>query len=292
VPHFWLFLPEVGILIFWEVIGKTKSCSSHLAREAGLSGFLKSIASIGVAGVQIFTGLDVQLPLPCRVLRPVRDSLLQKWYAFCESPLFENSNAQVDYRVNVRRGMPQESRVWLASLSNYQRIFVNSRLSIRRRNFLMSGDLVQTDLQRNDRQTNKEVGSNPRRNNQQGSAAVQVVWVLAGLAVIIAAFLYMRTVTPSSVSFTTPYQAVLLTNGMAYFGKLQGYGTPRPVLTEVYYIVTQTNPDTKQNNNVLVKRGKELHEPDRMYINPNQILCVEPVGPNSKVAQLIAQQGH
>ncbi len=60
-------------------------------------------------------------------------------------------------------------------------------------------------------------------------------------------------------------------------------------LSEVYYIVTQNNPETKQNSNVLVKRGKELHEPDRMYLNPNQILCVEPVGEKSKVAQLIAQ---
>jgi hypothetical protein len=167
----------------------------------------------------------------------------------------------------------------------------------------MSSDPVQNELQRNEAgasdtrrnnltTANQTPGTSIRRqNSQQGSAIVQTVWVLAGLAVIIAAFLYMRTVTPSSVSFTTPYQAVLLTNGMAYFGKLQGYGTPRPVLTEVYYIVTQTNPDTKQNSNVLVKRGKELHEPDRMYINPNQILCVEPVGPNSKVAQLI-QQAH
>jgi hypothetical protein len=58
---------------------------------------------------------------------------------------------------------------------------------------------------------------------------------------------------------------------------------------DVYYIVTQTNPETKQNNNVLVKRGKELHGPDRMYVNPNQIVFVEPVGPGSKVAQLIAE---
>jgi hypothetical protein len=156
----------------------------------------------------------------------------------------------------------------------------------------MSSDPVQTDLQRNEVQRNTAGASYPRRNNQQGSAIIQTIWALAGLAVIIAAFLYMRTVTPSSISFTTPYQAVLLTNGSAYFGKLEGYGTPRPVLTDVYYIVSQTNPDTKQTNSVLVKRGKELHEPDRMYINPNQILCVEPVGANSKVAQLIAQQGH
>jgi hypothetical protein len=127
--------------------------------------------------------------------------------------------------------------------------------------------------------------------NQRGSAAVQGIWIIAGIAVIFAAFMVIRsTGQPKPVTFTTPYQAVLLTNGAAYFGKLEGYGTSRPVLTEVYYIVSQTNPETKQTSNVLVKRGKELHEPDRMYLNPNQILCVEPVGPNSKVAQLIAQQ--
>lgn len=126
--------------------------------------------------------------------------------------------------------------------------------------------------------------------NQQGSAAVQAVWVLAGIVVIVAAFMFIKDTRPGSpIVFTTPYQAVLLTNGSAYFGKLEGYGTPRPVLTEVYYIVTQTNPENKQSSNVLVKRGKELHEPDRMYLNPNQILCVEPVGAGSKVAQLIAQ---
>lgn len=127
--------------------------------------------------------------------------------------------------------------------------------------------------------------------NQQGSAAVQGVWIVAAMVVIVAGLMFIRSTGPSApVAFTTPYQAVLLTNGSAYFGKLEGFGTPRPVLSEVYYIVSQTNPETKQSSNVLVKRGKELHEPDRMYLNPNQILCVEPVGANSKVAQLIAQQ--
>ena len=126
--------------------------------------------------------------------------------------------------------------------------------------------------------------------NQQGSAAVQGVWVVAGIVVIVAAFMFVKDARPGpAVTFNTPYQAVLLTNGSAYFGKLEGYGTPRPVLKEVYYIVTQTNPETKQSSNVLVRRGKELHEPDIMYLNPNQILCVESVGEKSKVAQLIAQ---
>ena len=130
--------------------------------------------------------------------------------------------------------------------------------------------------------------------SQQGSAAVQVVWVLTGIVVMVVALLLLKDLKPGpAVTFSTPYQAVLLTNGTAYFGKLEGYGTPRPVLKEVYYIVSQTNPETKQTNNVLVRRGKELHEPGDMHLNPNQILCVEDVGPNSKVAQLIAQQqGH
>ncbi len=42
-----------------------------------------------------------------------------------------------------------------------------------------------------------------------------------------------------------------------------------PMLTDVYYIVTKTDPTTKQVTNVLVKRGKELHGPDRMYLNPS-----------------------
>jgi hypothetical protein len=52
------------------------------------------------------------------------------------------------------------------------------------------------------------------------------------------------------------------------FGHLQDYGTSQPVLTDVYYVLSQTNQETKQVTHSLVKRGKELHEPDRMYLNP------------------------
>ena len=123
--------------------------------------------------------------------------------------------------------------------------------------------------------------------------AAQLTWILAGLIVaVLGAVHIFLALRGSSVEFTTPYQAVLLTNGSVYFGHLQDYGTSHPVLTDVYYIVSQTNPETKQVNNVLVKRGKELHEPDRMYVNPTQIIFVEPVGTSSKVAQLIAQAAH
>lgn len=89
--------------------------------------------------------------------------------------------------------------------------------------------------------------------------------------------------------FPTAYQAILLSNGAVYYGKLSGYGTRNPMLTDVFYVVSKTDPETKQVQNVLVKRGKELHGPDRMYLNASQIVFVEPVGTDSKVAQLINQ---
>ena len=93
----------------------------------------------------------------------------------------------------------------------------------------------------------------------------------------------------SSVIDSNQYYAVLLSNNSVYFGKLSGYGTSNPVLTDVYYILSKSDPQTKQVQNVLVKRGKELHGPDRMYINPTSIVFVEPVGTDSKVAQLIQE---
>jgi small nuclear ribonucleoprotein (snRNP)-like protein len=128
---------------------------------------------------------------------------------------------------------------------------------------------------------------------QRGAAGVSILVALAAILVILAAGAHLLHEThDSSEKFETPYQAVLLANGSVYFGHLSGYGGHTPVLTDVFYIVSQTDPNTKAVSNVLVKRGKELHEPDRMYLSPNQIIFVEPVGKDSKVAQLIAQEKH
>jgi len=127
----------------------------------------------------------------------------------------------------------------------------------------------------------------------RGIGLLQVVWILAGILVAVAAgFHLFHSIHGSSVRFGTPYQAVLLTNGSVYFGHLQDYGASHPFLTDVFYVLSQTDPETKQVKSSLVKRGKEMHEPDRMYLNPSQIVFVETVGTNSKVAQLIAQAPH
>jgi hypothetical protein len=88
---------------------------------------------------------------------------------------------------------------------------------------------------------------------------------------------------------TASYHAVLLSNGQVYFGHLEGLGTPFPILREVYYVQSGVDPQTKEQKNVLLKRGGEWHAPDQMILNASQILLVEPVGTDSRVANLIAQ---
>ena len=60
-------------------------------------------------------------------------------------------------------------------------------------------------------------------------------------------------------------------------------------LTNVFYIQSQVDPETKQVSSTLTKRGSELHKPDSMYINTQHILMIEPVTPDSQVAKLIEQ---
>jgi outer membrane lipopolysaccharide assembly protein LptE/RlpB len=85
----------------------------------------------------------------------------------------------------------------------------------------------------------------------------------------------------------TPYAAVLLDSGQVYYGKLTHAGSKFPELTDVYYIQTQVNQETKATSNILVRRGNEWHGPDRMFLNERHIILIEPVGTNSKVAELI-----
>src|SRR5947209_5496367 len=70
----------------------------------------------------------------------------------------------------------------------------------------------------------------------------------------------------SAIAMTTQYQAILPSNGSAYFGRIEGLGTPFPVLRDVFYVQSTQNPQTKQVSNILVKRGKEWHAPDRMIL--------------------------
>src|SRR6185295_17393366 len=84
--------------------------------------------------------------------------------------------------------------------------------------------------------------------------------------------------------------ATCFVNGQAFFGKIDNLGSEHVTLREVFYIQSRQNPETKQVANVLIKRGQEWHAPDRMIINRNQIVLIEPVTEGSQVAKLIADQ--
>ena len=114
------------------------------------------------------------------------------------------------------------------------------------------------------------------------------------LLVLLAVFFFVQPAIPvrsPSAATIDPskFYAVLLNNNSVYFGKLQGLGSAFPVLTEVYYVQSTQNPETKAVANILVKRGKEWHGPDRMVLNEKSIVFIEPVGPGSKVDDLIKE---
>lgn len=93
----------------------------------------------------------------------------------------------------------------------------------------------------------------------------------------------------SDLQFSTEYQAVFLDNGQVFFGKLADTGSSFLTLRDIYYVQTMMEREKKETSNVLVKRGSEWHNPDFMRINTRHVLVIEPVGPGSRVAQLIRE---
>ncbi|MGO8761452.1 MAG: hypothetical protein ACLP2P_12160 [Desulfobaccales bacterium] len=93
----------------------------------------------------------------------------------------------------------------------------------------------------------------------------------------------------SDLKFSTPYQAVYLDNGQVFFGRLQDTGSPYLTLRDVFYIRQQVAADKKEVHGLLLKRGGEAHAPDFMRINARHVVLIEPVAPDSRVAQLIME---
>lgn len=63
----------------------------------------------------------------------------------------------------------------------------------------------------------------------RGSRALPILIVLL-IAVVAAGFALDWRSKNTATAFPTAYQAVLLSNGAVYYGKLKGHGTPHPVL--------------------------------------------------------------
>lgn len=81
------------------------------------------------------------------------------------------------------------------------------------------------------------------------------------------------------------YQAVFLSGGQVFFGRLSGRGDEVYVLSDVYYL---SDPREGNPRGQLVKRGSELHGPrDPMIIPADQVLLIENLRDDSEVVQAI-----
>lgn len=88
------------------------------------------------------------------------------------------------------------------------------------------------------------------------------------------------------------YQAVFLSSGQVYFGKIKSKVGDTVLLTNIYYL--QSNADVEGNIPEgspafsLVKLGDELHSPqDRMEINKDYIMYIEDLQDDSAVIEAI-----
>ena len=126
-------------------------------------------------------------------------------------------------------------------------------------------------------------------------AAVVVVLIILGILFRAKLFDKGGSMATSPDQQSSGYQAVFLTNGQVYFGKMTGADSDYPELTDIYYLQVgpqqgsgATTATNSQQSISLVKLGNELHGPvDEMHISRSQILFYEDMKTDSQVVKAI-----
>ncbi len=92
------------------------------------------------------------------------------------------------------------------------------------------------------------------------------------------------------------YQAIFMTNGQVYFGKLSNINEKYVQLNNIYYLQVQQSVQPADNKSgdqpkvSLAKLGSELHGPeDEMHISRDQLLFWENLKDDSKVVTAIKE---
>lgn len=119
-------------------------------------------------------------------------------------------------------------------------------------------------------------------------------WIVV-LVVLVGVLLYVSgTLDGMLGKRSNAYQAVFLTNGQVYFGKVSNERGTVVEMTDVYYLQVQqaiqpAAEDGEQKPEVkLVKLGTEIHGPeDEMRINRDQVIFVEDLKEDGKVMQAV-----
>jgi hypothetical protein len=127
------------------------------------------------------------------------------------------------------------------------------------------------------------------------------VLILVGAVILVAllafgGFFLYQSRTGSNID-GGKYQAVFLSNGQVYFGKLSPLNSEYMKLNDIFYLQTKAdttsgNPQATSSQTAsdvqLIKLGNEIHGPDdQMTISKSQILFFENLKKDSKVSSSI-----
>ncbi|HVE80934.1 MAG TPA: hypothetical protein VNA68_02225 [Candidatus Dormibacteraeota bacterium] len=142
----------------------------------------------------------------------------------------------------------------------------------------------------------------PGRQSKNSTLNTALVVLLIVVSVVATIYLGMRILSTSNTSKaikSKQYQALFLTNGQVYFGKLKSVDSSYVRLNDIYYLQVQQSVqpgeqkkegDDKQPQVSLAKLGGELHGPeDVMYISRDQVLFWENLKDDGKVVTAIKE---
>lgn len=142
----------------------------------------------------------------------------------------------------------------------------------------------------------------------KGILIAVAVALAAALLIVLGTWLYQSQDSPVATGGgeinKDQYQAVFLTNGQVYFGKLSKPNSNYVNLEDIYYLqiqqsteqpsserpAVQPSSENQQSQVSLTKLGKELHGPeDKMYIARDQVLFWENLKSDSTVSKAIKE---
>jgi hypothetical protein len=119
-----------------------------------------------------------------------------------------------------------------------------------------------------------------------------VVAIAIGCAIValLAAIAYQNHRRFHVPLLTTPYQAVMLTNGSLLYGRIDHLGTDHPVLRDVFVVREEPHAAPGERYR-LVRRRNEANGADHVIFPASSIAYVEPVQRDSIVGRLIEKEG-
>ena len=143
-----------------------------------------------------------------------------------------------------------------------------------------------------------EATSGPRPRKSRAGMIIGLILGIVLLAAGIGGYWFLSRSKLSTQIDSAKYQAVFLSSGQVYFGKLTAVDSQYLKLSGVFYIQSQQDAASEEDQITtqestgmqLIKLGEEVHGPeDTMVINRDQMLFFENLKSDGKVTQLIRQ---